>query len=64
MCLVINSPGGIAGAVVVDVDDLRGLTALMDEIQEHLAFVEDAIPQVRKFRFGPGEPGKVVDRRL
>ena len=44
----------------VDVDDFKLIDPLMDEIQAHLeANYPDAVPQVRKFILGPGEPGKI-----
>ena len=48
------------GQLFVDVDDFKRINPLMDEIQAHLeASYPDAIPQVRKFILGPGEPGKI-----
>jgi multidrug efflux pump subunit AcrB len=48
------------GQLFVDVDDFKRINPLMDEIQAHLeANYPDAIPQVRKFILGPGEPGKL-----
>ncbi len=48
------------GQLFVDVDDFERINPLMDEIQAHLeASYPDAIPQVRKFILGPGEPGKI-----
>jgi multidrug efflux pump subunit AcrB len=44
----------------VDVDDFDHIEPLMAEIQAHLeGKYTDAIPQVRKFILGPGEPGKI-----
>ncbi len=46
--------------LLVDVDDAKRIAPLMDEIQAHLeANYPDAVPQVRKFILGPGEPGKI-----
>jgi len=46
--------------LLVDVDDFKRINPLMDEIQAHLETTyTDAIPQVRKFILGPGEPGKI-----
>jgi len=48
------------GQLFVDVDDFKRINPLMDEIQAHLeANYPDAVPQVRKFILGPGDPGKI-----
>ncbi|MGI9324865.1 MAG: efflux RND transporter permease subunit, partial [Pseudomonadales bacterium] len=46
--------------LLVDVDNFDLIDPLFDEIQRHLEDnYPDAVPQVRKFILGPGEPGKI-----
>ncbi len=51
--------------LLVDVEDYRDIDGLARRIQAHLeANYPDAVPQVRKFILGPGEPGKVQAKFL
>jgi len=49
--------------LLVDVADGSYIDPVADQIQAHLeADFEDAVPQIRKFILGPGEPGKIQAR--
>jgi multidrug efflux pump subunit AcrB len=49
--------------LLVDVIDSNSIDSLAEQVQTYLdANYEDAIPQVRKFILGPGEPGKIQAR--
>ncbi|MEE9141386.1 MAG: efflux RND transporter permease subunit [Gammaproteobacteria bacterium] len=58
-----EKPNTAYAQLLIDVDDYRKLGGLYREIQEYLeANYPDAVPQVRKFILGPGEPGKIQAR--
>ena len=49
--------------LLVDVSDSSYIDPVADQIQAHLdANFEDAVPQIRKFILGPGDPGKIQAR--
>jgi multidrug efflux pump subunit AcrB len=49
--------------LLVDVEDSSYINVVADEVQAYLdANYHDAIPQVRKFILGPGDPGKIQAR--
>ena len=49
--------------LLIDVEDSRQLDAIADEVQAYLeANYHDAVPQIRKFILGPGDPGKIQAR--
>ena len=49
--------------LLVDVEDSSQVDAVADEIQAYLEDnYHDAVPQVRKFILGPGDPGKIQAR--
>ncbi len=49
--------------LLVDVADSSYIDPVADQVQAHLdANFEDAVPQIRKFILGPGDPGKIQAR--
>jgi multidrug efflux pump subunit AcrB len=49
--------------LLVDVEDSSQVDAISAEVQAHLeANYHDAVPQIRKFILGPGDPGKIQAR--
>lgn len=49
--------------LLVDTEDSTHIDAVSDEVQAYLeANYGDAVPQVRKFILGPGDPGKIQAR--
>jgi multidrug efflux pump subunit AcrB len=49
--------------LLVDVEDSNQVDVISAEVQAHLeANYHDAVPQIRKFILGPGEPGKIQAR--
>ena len=49
--------------LLVDVEDSSYIDAVAEEVQAHLETnYHDAIPQIRKFILGPGDPGKIQAR--
>jgi len=48
---------------LVDTEDSTYIDAVSDEVQAYLeGNYEDAVPQIRKFILGPGDPGKIQAR--
>jgi len=54
---------GAYAQLLVDVTDSTYIDVVADQVQEYLeANYHDAVPQIRKFILGPGDPGKIQAR--
>jgi multidrug efflux pump subunit AcrB len=58
-----EKPNSAYAQLLVDVEDSSYIDVVADQVQAHLeANYHDAVPQIRKFILGPGDPGKIQAR--
>ena len=51
--------------LLVDVEDSTYIDIVADQVQAYVeANYHDAVPQIRKFILGPGDPGKIQAKRI